>query len=81
MEYSIGRTTDGVKFSPDSSNKLVSPSIMYEEKTNDEKQPLKLEITLPNGKTFNGYEETEAPIIIYDVSLRANDDYEQTGTH
>lgn len=81
LEYSIGRTTDGVKFSPDASNKLVSPSIMYEEKTNGEKQPLKSEITLPNGKIFNGYEETEAPIIIYDVSLRANDDYEQTGTH
>ena len=81
LNYSIGRTTDGVKFSPDASNKLVSPSIMYEEKTNDEKQALKSEITLPNGKIFKGYEETEAPIIIYDVSLRANDDYEQTGTH
>lgn len=81
LEYSIGRTTDGVKFSPDASNKLVSPSIMYEEKTNNEKQALKSEILLPNGKVFTEYEETEAPIIIYDVSLRANDDYEETGTH
>lgn len=41
----------------------------------------KTTIKLPNGKTFTAYAKNDAPIIIYDVSLRANNDYEQTGTH
>ena len=41
----------------------------------------KTTIKLPNGKTFTSYSSSDAPVIIYDVSLRANNDYEQTGTH
>lgn len=81
LQYSIGRDTDGVKFSPNDSGNLVSPAIMHNEKTDNDGQTLKNTIALPNGKTFTAYLETDAPIIIYDVSLRANDDYETTGTH
>lgn len=81
LQYSMGRDTNGNVFSPNSSGNLVSPSIMYNEKTDDGKQALKNKITLPNGAIFTDYKETEAPLIIYDVSLRANDDYEQSGTH
>ena len=41
----------------------------------------KTTIKLPNGKTCTSYSSSDAPVIIYDVSLRANNDYEQTGTH
>ena len=80
LRYSVGRDTDGTQFSPVGTN-LVSPSIMYNEKTNNGAQSLKTTIKLPNGKTFSSYPQTDAPVIIYDVSLRANNDYEQTGTH
>ena len=81
LQYSIGRDSSGTQFSPNASGRLVSPSIMYNEKTNNGAQAIKSTITLPNGKTFSGFAETDAPIIIYDVSLRANNDYEETGTH
>ena len=41
----------------------------------------KTTIKLPNGNTFTSYSSSDAPVIIYDVSLRANNDYEQAGTH
>ena len=41
--------------------------------------------TLPNGQIItnlpDNFNQTSAPIIIYDVSLRANNDFETTGTH
>lgn len=80
LKYSIGRDADGVQFSPNGTN-LVSPSIMYNEKTNNGAQALKASITLPNGSTFSSYPQTDAPIIVYDVSLRANNDLESIGTH
>lgn len=80
LKYSIGRDADGVQFSPNGTN-LVSPSIMYNEKTNNGAQALKASIKLPNGRTFSSYPQTDAPIIVYDVSLRANNDLEDSGTH
>ena len=81
LQYSVGRDTDGVQFSPDSSGNLIEPSIMYNEKTDDGKQSLKTTINLPSGATFTEYLQTDAPVIIYDVALIANDDYESSGTH
>lgn len=80
LQYSMGRKADGTQFSPVGTN-LVSPSIMYNEKTNDGMQSLKATIKLPNGKTFSAYPQTDAPIVVYDVSQRANNDFESTGTH
>ena len=81
LKYSIGRDADGVQFSPNGTN-LVSPSIMYNEKTNNGAQALKASIKLPNNeRTFSSYPQTDAPIIVYDVSLRANKDLEDSGTH
>ena len=54
---------------------------MYNEKADDGKQALKTEIILPNGIIFEGYLQTDAPIVIYEVALKANDDYETSGTH
>ena len=38
-------------------------------------------VNLPKGKTFSGYAESEVPVIVYDIALKANNDYESTGTH
>ena len=54
-------------------------SIMYAEKA--ESGMFKNTINLSNGKTFSGYAETEIPVIVYDISMRANNDYETEGTH
>ena len=48
---------------------------MYAEKNG------KNSIALPGGKTFTAYNETEMPVIVYDVSLKARNDYETSGTH
>ncbi len=49
---------------------------------------IKNNIVLPNGKMLDSKSKfsiedlrTDAPVIIYDVSLRANDDFESSGTH
>ena len=34
-----------------------------------------------NGKSVTDYLKTDAQIILYDVSLRASDDFEISGTH
>ena len=81
LQYSMGRDADGIQFSPNSIEEIQRPSIMYNEKSEDGKQALKTAITLPNGIVYEGYMQTDAPIIIYEVGLRANDDYETTGTH
>ena len=54
-------------------------SIMYKEKA--ESGIFKNSITLSNGKVFSAYGETEIPVIVYDISMRANNDYETEGTH
>lgn len=73
LNYAILRDWEGTQISP------TTPAVLVEEKENKEK------ITLPNGKEIKNiptdFKNTNAPIIIYDVSLRANDDYEVTGTH
>lgn len=73
LNYAILRDADGTQISPE------TPSVLVQEKEN------KTTITLPNGIEIKNISEnfinTNAPIIIYDVSLRANDDYESTGTH
>lgn len=59
----------------------TNKSVLIEEKGS------KSSIVLPNGKVVNGSSLTsgfyseDAPIVIYDVSLRANSDREQTSTH
>lgn len=80
LQYSMGRNADGTQFSPVGTN-IKPNSIMYNEKTNNGAQALKASIKLPNGRTFSSYPQTDAPIIVYDVSLRANNDLEDSGTH
>ena len=73
LNYGILRNSDGEKISPE------TPSILVQEKAGKE------EITLPNGEKIKNlpaeFKNTDAPIIIYDVSLKANNDYESAGTH
>lgn len=73
LNYEILRNENGEIISPN------APSVLVQEKETKNK------ITLPNGKEIinlpSNFKETNAQIIIYDVSLRANDDYESTGTH
>lgn len=73
LNYEVLRNASGDVISPD------TPSMLVEEKNGKE------EITLPNGKKITNlpaeFVYEKAPIIIYDVSLKANDDYESTGTH
>ena len=73
LDYMILRDSDGNKISPG------VPSVLVQEKASKEK------IILPNGNEIKNlpstFKDTDAPIIIYDASLRANDDYETTGTH
>lgn len=73
LNYAILRNVEGEKISPE------TPSLLVKEKEEKEK------ITLPNGKEIKNLPENfkieEAPILIYDVSLKANNDYESTGTH
>ena len=73
LNYEILRNSDGVKISPE------VPSVLVQEKQGKDK------ILLPNGVEIQNlpieFNYSEAPIIIYDASLRANDDYEDTGTH
>ena len=65
------------------------PKNWIEKEKNGKGQTAAKAIKLPNGvditaklNAYNsGFYKKEAPIIIYDVSLRANNDYEQTGTH
>ena len=48
----------------------------------DREQDARGAITLPNGKTLSlSNVEDELPVVIYDISLRANNDYESEGTH
>lgn len=73
LNYKILRNSDGEKISPE------TPSVLVQEKEGKE------EITLPNGEKIKNllatFKDNEAPIIIYDISLRANNDYETSGTH
>lgn len=73
LNYEILRNTDGVQISPE------TPSVLVQEKEGKE------EIILPNGEKIKNlpaeFKNTDAPIIIYDVSQKANNDYETTGTH
>ncbi len=66
-------------------NPLLSsmpPYIMLNEKNGKGNT---VQITLPNGKPLtdlpSDFYATDAPIIIYDLSLRANEDYSSSGTH
>ena len=85
LQYDVARPCGAVSF--DSSYIGATGSQLYKEK--EENNPNNLaEIQLPNGtasvatsKFGTAFEGTDAPIIIYDVSVRANDDYETTGTH
>lgn len=75
LKYSTANNPSGVE---------NRPYILINEKAGKGKT---VPITLPNGKQINiaglgtDFYETSAPIIIYDVSLRANNDYEASGTH
>ena len=73
LNYKILRNTDGEKISPE------TPGVLVQEKEGKE------EITLPNGEKIKNlpteFKNTDAPIIIYDVSQKANNDYETAGTH
>ena len=68
---------------------LTGIKSQLEKEKNGKGQTAAKAIKLPNGvditaklNAYNsGFYKKEAPIIIYDVSLRANNDYEQTGTH
>lgn len=73
LKYSVLRNVEGEITSPE------MPSVIVQEKEEKDK------IILPNGKEIKNlpenFKNTDAPIIIYDVSLRANNDYESSGTH
>lgn len=73
LNYSILRNVEGEKISPE------TPPVLVQEKEEKER------IVLPNGKEIKNlpenFKNTDAPVIIYDVSLRANNDYESSGTH
>ena len=68
LQYSMARDQDGTEL-------YFNKSIMYAEKNG------KNSIALPGGKTFTAYNETEMPVIVYDVTLKARNDYETSGTY
>lgn len=75
----LGDGTDYLQYSmvKDHNGSILpfSQSIMAAEKAG------KNSVSLPKGKTFTAYAETEIPVIVYDLSLKANNDFETDGTH